>query len=161
MIAALQPSERLPSSVMSVNKFERLFRIAGRIDVDKADLKRYGEFLNLKIYDLLARGQETALANDRDVVRPFDLPITKGLHECIRDFELLDETIELAPILEHLAARPPLDLKLGEDAEEFLPALAGGLSVALARAFKVIDPDLKNPKSEDWQRVFQIFDLLQ
>jgi hypothetical protein len=36
----------------------------------------------------------------------------------------------------------------------------GGLSVALARAFKIIDSDLKNPQTEHWQRCFRIFDLL-
>jgi hypothetical protein len=36
----------------------------------------------------------------------------------------------------------------------------GGLSVALARTFKVLDPDLKNPSSRHWERAFRIFDLL-
>jgi hypothetical protein len=161
MIAALQPSERLPSHIMSVAKFERLFRMSARLDVDKADLKRHSDFINRKIYDLLVRGEETARLNGRDVIRPFDLPITKGVHECIRDFERLDETIGLAPILEYLAARPPLDLGLDEETEKKLPAVAGGLSLALARALKIISPDLKNPQTEDWQRAFQIFDILQ
>jgi hypothetical protein len=50
----------------------------------------------------------------------------------------LREQIELAPILDHLTARP----------------IVGGLSVALARAFKIIDPDLKNPQARHWQRSF-------
>jgi hypothetical protein len=33
-------------------------------------------------------------------------------------------------------------------------------AVALARAFKILDPDLKHPAAELWQRSFQIFDLL-
>jgi hypothetical protein len=36
----------------------------------------------------------------------------------------------------------------------------GGLSIALARSFKIIDPDLKNPKSEHWERSLRLFDLL-
>jgi hypothetical protein len=36
----------------------------------------------------------------------------------------------------------------------------GGLRVALVRAFKILDPDLKLPAAEHWQRSFQIFDLL-
>jgi hypothetical protein len=35
-----------------------------------------------------------------------DLPITKGLQECIRDFQGIDEDVELQPILDQLAARP-------------------------------------------------------
>jgi hypothetical protein len=38
--------------------------------------------------------------------------------------------------------------------------LAGGISVALARTFKIIDPALKNPQSEHWERSQRIFDLL-
>jgi hypothetical protein len=41
-----------------------------------------------------------------------------------------------------------------------LPAIAGGLSVALARAFKIMDPELKHPVTEHWERAFQIFDQL-
>ncbi len=59
-----------------------------------------------------------------------------------------------------LRARPPLDIAYGEDVEDHLPEIAGGLSVALARAFKIIDPNLKNPSSEHWQKCFRLFDLL-
>jgi hypothetical protein len=161
MIAALKPSQRLPSHVMSVAKFERFFRTAARLDVDKQDLKRYSTFVNQKVYDLLVRGEETAKANGRDVIRPFDLPITKGLQECIREFSQLDEQIELKPILDHITARPPLDLGYDDGTEAKLPEIVGGLCLALARMFKIIDPDLKNPRTEHWERAFRVFDLLQ
>jgi Domain of unknown function (DUF1931) len=48
----------------------------------------------------------------------------------------------------------------GVETEARLPEIAGGLSLALARMFKIIDPDLKNPQSEHWERFFRIFDLL-
>jgi hypothetical protein len=35
-----------------------------------------------------------------------------------------------------------------------------GLSLALARTFKVIDPDVKNPATEMWERAFAIFNQL-
>jgi Domain of unknown function (DUF1931) len=66
------------------------------------------------------------------VLEPFDLPITKGLQECIHEFERLDEEIELRPILDRLATRPPLDPAYGEDVEARLPEIVGSLSVALA-----------------------------
>ena len=56
--------------------------------------------------------------------------------------------------------RPPLDLACGVETEARLPEVAGGLSVALARTFRIIDPNLKNPQSEHWERSFRIFDLL-
>jgi hypothetical protein len=145
---------------MSVAKFERFFRIVADLDVDKQDLKRYSDFINQVLYGLLLRGRAATKANGRVIMEPFDLPITKGMQECLHEFEKLDEEIELRPILDHLAARPPLDIAYGEDVEDHLPEIAGGLSVALARAFKIIDPNLKNPSSEHWQRCFRLFDLL-
>ena len=146
--------------VMGVAKFERFFRVAASLDVDKDDLKRYSDFVNQKLYDLLIRGQAAAKANNRDIIEPFDLPITKGLQESIHAFRNIDEEIELKPILEELTKQPPLDLAYGEETEAQLPSIVGGLSVALARTFKIIDPDLKNPQTEQWERSFRIFNLL-
>ncbi|MDB4891032.1 MAG: hypothetical protein JWL61_2887, partial [Gemmatimonadetes bacterium] len=42
----------------------------------KNDVRRFDEFVNDKIYDLLLRGVANAKANDRDVIEPQDLPIT-------------------------------------------------------------------------------------
>jgi len=36
----------------------------------------------------------------------------------------------------------------------------GGLSVALARTMRIIDPDLKRVHGAEWDRVFRVFDLL-
>ena len=160
MIAAVQSKKSPTTHVMSVAKFERFFRIAAGLNVDKQDLKRYSDFINQKVYDLLLRAEATAKANGRGIIEPFDLPITKGLQQNIQQFEEIDEEIELRPILEHLAAQPPFELDYGEDTEDQLPAVVGGLSVALARAFKIIDGDLKNPASKHWQQCFRIFDLL-
>jgi hypothetical protein len=160
MIAAVQSSKSPTTHVMSVAKFEQFFRIAAGLDVDKQDLKRYSDFINRKIYDLLLRAEAAAKANGRVVIEPFDLPITKGLQESIHEFEKIDEQIELRPILEHLAAQPPLDLAYDEDIENHLPEVVGGLSLALARAFKIIDGNLRNPAAEHWQKCFRIFDLL-
>src|SRR6266550_126396 len=95
--------------VIGVAKFERFFRVAAELDVDKDDLKRYSDFVEKKLYDLLLIGQATASANGRDIVEPQDLPITKGLQESTHAFRKMDEEIELAPILQRLATYPPLD----------------------------------------------------
>jgi hypothetical protein len=147
-------------AVMAIARFERFFRKAASLDVDKADLKRYSDFINQKIYDLLLRGQAGAKANGRDIIEPFDLPITKGLQESIHEFAKLDEEIELKPILEQLTGLPQLDLGYSYETEARLPGIVGGLSIALARTFRIIDPDLKNPQSEHWERSFRIFNLL-
>ena len=159
---AQRPIDRTvpPTHVMGIARFERFFRAAAGLDVDKEDLKRYADFVNRKIYDLLIRGEAVAKANGRDLIQPIDLPITKGMQENVHRFKEIDETIELRPSLDHLIARPPLGLDLSDETEAELSAVGGGLSIALARTFKIIDPDLKNPQARHWERSFQIFDLL-
>ena len=84
--------------VFAVAKFERFFRAAAELDVDRNDLKRYSDFVERKLYDLLLIGQATAGANARDIIEPWDLPIAKGLQESMHAFRKLDEEIELKPI---------------------------------------------------------------
>jgi hypothetical protein len=64
---------------MGVAKFERFFRTTAGLDVDKQDLNRFSDFVNHRVYDLLIRGVAAAKANGRDVIAPFDLPITRRL----------------------------------------------------------------------------------
>ena len=146
--------------VMGFTKFERFFRAAGGVDVDRDDIKRYLDFVNDALYDLLLIGQATAKANVRDVILPWDLPVTKGLQESVHAFERLEEEIELRPILESLAARPPLDAALADDTQARLPLLFGGISVALARMFTLIDAELKAVHTGEWERTFSLFRLL-
>ncbi|WUJ70076.1 DUF1931 family protein [Kribbella soli] len=147
-------------TVMAVHRFERFFRAAAGLDVDKDDLKRYSDFVSDKLHDLLLIGQGTAKANGRDVLQPRDLPVTKGLQESIHLFREIDEDIELQPILAQLAKWPPLDVTLSDEAESRLPEVVGGLSVALARTIKVMDPKVKNPQTAHWADAFRIFGLL-
>jgi hypothetical protein len=149
---------RMP--VMSIAKFERFFRAAAGLDVDKNDLKRYSGFVNDKVYDLLLIGQATAKSNNRDILEPWDLPVTKGLQESMHRFRGLDEEIELQPILDDLTARPPLDVTYSDETKDRLPELVGGMSLALGRAMKLVDPKLKNPQTRHWETAQQIFDLL-
>jgi hypothetical protein len=110
---------------MGFTKFERFFRAAGGVTVDRDDIKRYLDFVNDALYDLLLIGQATAKANARDVIEPWDLPVAKRLQESTHAFERLEEEIELRPILESLAARPPLDYALNEDTQARLRCSSG------------------------------------
>jgi hypothetical protein len=138
----------------------RLFREAAGLDIDKSDLRRHDEFVNRKIHDLLQRACAIAKANERDVVLPQDVPVTAGLQQCIHAFRALDQDVEVRPILDQLAKLPQLELDFSDALTAALPDLAGGLSVALARSFKIVNPGLKNPDSADWDRAFALFDLL-
>lgn len=146
--------------LFGISKFERFFRLAASLDVDKDDLRRFDEFVNDKIYDLLLRGVANAKANGRDVIEPQDVPITKGLQESIHAFEAIDEEVSLDAILEQLTRRPPLDVVYSDETEARLPQIAGGLGVALARTFRILDENLKNPQTQQWDRATRVFDLL-
>ena len=146
--------------VLSVAAFERFFREAADLDVDKNDLKRYQAFVREKIADLLLIGQARAKADDRDVIESRDLPITKGLQESIHRFRRLELGAEVRPMLEEIATRPQLDLAVAIDVDDVLPEVAGGMSLALGQTFRLIDPDIRNPATPHWERSFRIFDLL-
>jgi hypothetical protein len=146
--------------VMGFTKFERFFRAAGGVSVDRDDIKRYLDFVNDAIYDLLLIGQATARANVRDIIEPWDLPVTKGLQQSTHEFRRIEEEIELEPILESLTAHPPLDYALSDVTQARLPELFGGISVALARTFKLVDADMKAVHSKEWERAFSVFRLL-
>jgi hypothetical protein len=62
--------------------------------------------------------------------------------------------------LERVTAWPPLDLAMSDATTERLPDIAGGIGVALARVFKAMDPDLKNPQAVHWQRGYEVFAVL-
>ena len=146
--------------VMGFTRFERFFRAVGGVSVDRDDVKLCLDFVNDAIYDLLLMGQATAKANLRDIIEPWDLPVTKGLQESTHAFQRIDEEIELKPILESLAARPPLDYALSDATQARLPDLFGGISVALARTFKLVEADTKAVHGQEWERAFGIFRLL-
>jgi hypothetical protein len=109
---------------------------------------------------LLLRGEANAKAAGALLIEPWTLPITKGVHECIHVFQKLDAASELQPVLDRLAKLPPFDLAYSSETEAELPKMIGGLGVALARSFKVIDADVTNPQTKHWDAATQLFDLL-
>jgi hypothetical protein len=153
-------SEVAVMTVMSIARFERFFRAAAGLNVDKNDLKRYSDFVDAKLYELLVFAQAAAKANERDIIRTRDLPITKGLQESIHRFQRLDHEVELKPILEQLATHPALDRTPDEETEAAYPDIIGGLSLALAQSFKILHPELKNPQPQHWDEARAVFDLL-
>jgi hypothetical protein len=160
MIAQLPPDRMPPPRPEGIPRLQRLFREAAGLDFDKADLKRYEDFIDRRIYLLLLRAEANAKAGGDLLIEPWNLPITAGLQECIEQFMRMDETIELEPILVRHAIRPPLQFTYTDETAAMLPDLAGGLGVAVARALKIIEPDLKNPQTRHWELATRLFDLL-
>jgi hypothetical protein len=146
--------------VTGIPQVQRFFRAAGGVNVDKDDVKRYWKFLDDKIDDIVIAGRDTAKWNGRDVIAPQDLPITKGLQEQIRAFGKLEEADELRRLLRDTVRRPPDDVTLGDEAEDELIEVFGGLGVALARSFRLLDEHVTNPTTEHWDRAIGLFRLL-
>jgi hypothetical protein len=94
------------------------------------------------------------------VIAAQDLPITKGVQERMREFDKLEEADEIRELLRQVVRQPPGDIAFADDTEQLLPELFGGLSVALARTLRVVDPTVSNPSSELWDRVFTLFRLV-
>jgi hypothetical protein len=130
------------------------------LEIDKEDIRRYYDFVDKKVVDLLLVALHTARANGRVVVEKRDLPITKGLQESIQAFEALDIDIGLERILDSAVPEPQSDLPFSLGVEAYLPVIAGDISLAVARTFKIIDPKTRQPATPEWERAFQIFDLL-
>lgn len=141
-------------------ELKRFFRAAGSIDVDKADVRRFQEFVDERVDDLAIAGRDAARWNGRDVIAPQDLPITAGLQEQIRAFGKLDEADELRQFLRGTVRRPPEEVTFGEETEDLLIEVFGGLGVALARSFRLLDSHVKNPTTEHWDRAFGLFRLM-
>jgi hypothetical protein len=74
-------------AVLGFTTFERFFREAGGATVDRDDVKRYQDFVNDLLYDLLVMARATARANARDIIEPRTLPITRDCGTAFMDSE--------------------------------------------------------------------------
>ena len=140
--------------------FERFFRSVASITIHKNDVRRFRKFVDEQIDDIAIAGRNSAKWNGRDVVVAQDLPITKGVQERMREFDKLEEAEEIRELLRQAVRQPPGDVTFAEDTERLLPELFGGLSIALARSFRVVDPKVSNPSTEHWDQVFTLFRLV-
>ncbi len=89
-----------------------------------------------------------------------DFPITKGIEERVPEFDKLEEAQEIRGLLRQVVPQPPADVTFADETEDLLPELFGGLSIALRRSFRVVDPTVSNPSPEHWNRVFTLFRLV-
>jgi Domain of unknown function (DUF1931) len=146
--------------VMGYTRLKEFLRRSAGLDIDKSDAERLTELIGRKLSDLLVIGVRNASYNNRDVVMEPDLPLTKGILEHLKDFHRYKESIDLQPILDHLATYPPLERSLSLEVEAMLPELVGTLAMLAGQTMKIIDPEVKNPGSELWERVGRLMELL-
>ena len=142
-----------------IPEVQRFFRVAGSVDIDKADVDRFRTFVDEKVDDIAIAGRNTARWNGRDVIAPQDLPITRGLQEQMRDFDKLAEAADMREWLGGTLRRPPDDVTFGEETEGVLTEVFGGIAVAQARKIRIVDPEVRNPSTQHWERAFDLFRL--
>lgn len=140
--------------------FERFFRSVGGVDIDRDDIRRFGEFVDEQVDAIAIAGRNCAKWNGRDIIAPQDLPITRGLQERMREFDKVEEAAEIRELLARQLRVPPADVTFDDETERLLPEVFGGLSVALAKSFHVIDRKLTNPATEHWERAFALLRLV-
>ncbi|MFC9838176.1 DUF1931 family protein [Rhodococcus sp. NPDC127530] len=148
-------------TLMTFDQFADIFRDVATLGVVKDDFHRFDDVVTAKLYDLLLVAQESAAAQHRHVVESTDLPITRGLQENIGLFRELGPSLRVDPIVERLAAYPPLDGILATGTRSGLPDITGGLSVALARTFRIVYPELRTVRARTthWSVISTLVDL--
>jgi hypothetical protein len=148
------------SVVFGANRLEELVWRVSEVELDKSDLQRLSDFVSDKLHDLLLVGVQHASYNDRDLIMEPDLPLTRGLRESMRDFELYEEEVEIKPILEQLATYPQLEREPSQEVIDLLPEIVGTLIMVTTQLMTVVDPGISNPDSETWDRVTEALNLL-
>lgn len=78
----------------------------------------------------------------------------------MREFDKLEEAQEIRELLRQVVRQPPADVTFADETEALLPELFGGLSIALARSIRIMDPNVSNPSPEHWNRAFTLFRLV-
>ena len=134
--------------VIGSKRLEEFLRRSAGLNIDTSDVERLTDLMGRKLNDLLVIGVRNASYNNRDIIMEPDLPLTKGFLERLDDLRRYDESIELTPILAHLAAYPPLERTMSPEVEVMLPALMGTLALLAGQAMKIIDPEVKNPSPD-------------
>lgn len=145
--------------VYGAYKIEQLFKKAAGLQLAKNKVAAIEEKVDQKLYDLLVRAEENAGYNNRDVVWFSDLPLTKAMNASMQRFVALEEALELQPILDNLAVRPPLKYELEVELEKRLPEIVGTLIYILAHIVKAFSSNDKTVSEEALHRAFSVLDL--
>ncbi len=145
--------------VMGVAKVEALFRRSAGLDLDDKNKVAFClDVVESKLHDLLLAGEEVALYNGREVLVMWDLPLTRGLRQTMKEFETLQEEVPVEDVMRFVASLPPLRVAYDPELEQELPKVAGGLMVALAKMTRLFSAD-RLPSWEDLERAKRALDL--
>ncbi|WP_456451295.1 DUF1931 family protein [Hydrogenimonas sp.] len=145
--------------VYGAYKIEQLFKKAAGLQLSKNKVQEVEEKVDQILYDLLVAAEENAGYNNRDVVWLSDLPLTPAMKASMKRFVELEEALDLQPILDNLAIRPPLKYEMEVELEKRLPEIVGTLIYVLANIAKELSPRDKTVSEDELKRAFRILDL--
>jgi hypothetical protein len=129
------------------------------LDVDKDDLKRYGELSAGSSTTCSSSAKPPQKANGRDVIEPFDLPIAHGLQEGLYESTDWTRTSSRAhPRRRRDAAATRSVVQPGHRGPA--PGRRRGPDRGPRTELQGPRPQVKNPCTSHWERAFRIFDLL-
>ncbi len=143
-----------------IPELERFLRSAAGVEADTGDVYRLHTFVDEKVDAMGFAARDVARANGRDVIVPCDLPIAPGVRERMHEFAALDAADEMRATLRGAPRRPPGDVTYDEETQAVLVEVFGGIALALARSFRLLDPGLRHPEVTDWSRVFDLYRLV-
>jgi len=147
-------------AVTGAHKIEALYKKAAGLRLDKSKVKEISDLVDKKLYDLLLVAEQNAKYNARDIIWMCDVPLTKAMKESMQKFLKLEEELELQPILDHLAALPPLKYGLEEELEKKLPELVGTLIYIMANITKEFSDKDKTVSAEEMEKAETILNLM-
>jgi hypothetical protein len=144
--------------IVSFKKLEAIFQKGAGLNLEKGQGEQILRIVEEKFHNLLKIGAERCHKNERYIITQFDLPITKGFEDSLRQFQLLKEEIELKNVLEFLKKIPPLRHPVSPKLEARLPDYIGAIILIFAKVLKEVGAERK-PSSRDIQRGKRILDL--
>ncbi len=140
-------------------KIEQIFKKAASLKLPKNKVLEVTEAVDKKLYDLLKTAEANAGYNGRDVIWLSDVPLTSAMRESMNLFGKIEEELELKPILDMLASRPPLKYELEVALEKRLPEIVGTLIFILAKIVKEFSPKDKVVGEDELKSALRILDL--
>ncbi|BBG66852.1 hypothetical protein NNO_2149 [Hydrogenimonas sp.] len=140
-------------------KIEQIFKAAAGLRLPKNKVAEIEQKVDSKLYDMLVTAEESAGYNARDVIWLSDVPLTKAMKDSMMKFRELEEELQLEPLLEKLASRPPLKYELEVALEKRLPEIAGTLIYILAKITKEFSPGDNLVSEDELKRAFRVLDL--
>jgi hypothetical protein len=111
---------------------------------DSNQVEELVEHAERKLRDLIDLGKDTALANGRELIFWYDIPLTPGLRAFVTETEQLTKKISVDTVEDYLRLAGILS-RFDDQLREKLPRLLGGLLILTGRITTILTPRGMSP----------------